>query len=129
MMLTPGSLAVTSGNSGRGKLVDRSPQVPEDAPSAPGNLVITEVRLRLHRGGSDGILRAFASITLNDCFVIHNLKLIERRGGFFISMPAYQDKKGGYCDIAHPLRREFRDYMEAVVYLEYERQLAFNGHP
>ena len=87
-------------------------------------LQITEVRVRLHRGRPDDILKAFASITLNDSFVVHNLKVIEREDGLFVSMPARRNRDGRFSDIAHPVHREFRDYMESVVLGAYEREMA-----
>ena len=87
------------------------------------SLMITEVRVRLHRAGEDDILRAFASITLNNHFAIHNLKVIDKGDGPFVSMPA-RKTRDGYSDIAHPIDREFRDYMEDKVLAEYEREIA-----
>jgi stage V sporulation protein G len=95
-------------------------------PAAAGSLAITEVRVRLHRGGPDDILRAFASITLNDCFAVHNLKVIDKDEGPFVSMPARKNRDGAFSDIAHPINREFREYMESVVLTEYERELQAN---
>lgn len=97
------------------------------APAGVGSLEITEVRVRLHRGGPDDILRAFASITLNDCFAVHNLKVIDKEEGPFVSMPARKNRDGAFSDIAHPINREFREYMEAVVLSAYERELRSNG--
>ncbi|MCA9752818.1 MAG: SpoVG family protein [Gemmatimonadetes bacterium] len=90
--------------------------------------VITEVRVRLRRGrGGPDILRGFATITINGCFAIHNMKIIygEERG-LFVSMPAVQ-RNGRYQDIAHPITPEFRDEMEKAVIAEYEAELARNG--
>jgi stage V sporulation protein G len=92
-------------------------------PGSLGSLEITEVRVRLHRGGPDDILRAFASITLNDCFAVHNLKVIDKNDGPFVSMPARKNRDGVFSDIAHPIHREFREYMESVVLSAYEREL------
>ena len=92
--------------------------------SEPMTLEITEIRVRLHRGRPDDILKAFASITLNDCFAVHNLKIIEKDSGAFVSMPARRNRDGVFSDIAHPIHRSFREYMENVVLDEYERALA-----
>ncbi len=86
-----------------------------------GDLVITEVRVRAHHGRPDDILKAFATITLNDCFAVHNLKVIDREDGLFVSMPARKNRDGGFSDIAHPINKPFRDYMESVVLTEYQR--------
>ena len=91
--------------------------------------VITEVRVRLHwddRG--EDILKGFATITLNHCFAVHNLKIIDGgERGLFVSMPA-TPRGGEYRDIAHPINREFREYMTAEVVDEYQRELSRNGN-
>ena len=83
--------------------------------------------MRLHRGGPDDILRAFASITLNDAFAVHNLKVIEKEDGPFVSMPARKNRDGAFSDIAHPINREFRQYMESVVLSAYDLERSENG--
>jgi stage V sporulation protein G len=91
--------------------------------------VITEVRIRLHKGAKRGdILKAFATITLNNCFVVHNLKVIHGEDrGLFVSMPA--DRKGGrYQDIAHPITKDFRQEMEDTVIDAYHDEVSRNGH-
>jgi stage V sporulation protein G len=101
--------------------------VSDELKSGPEDLTITEIRVRLHRGRPDDILRAFVSVTLNGCFAVHNLKVIEKEGGTFVSMPARRNRDGAFSDIAHPINREFRTYMESVVLLAYERELGRNG--
>lgn len=96
------------------------------APEGLSTLEITEVRVRLHRGGPDDILRAFASITLNNCFAVHNLKIIDKNDGPFVSMPARKNRDGAFSDIAHPINRDFREYMESIVLTAYERELRAN---
>jgi stage V sporulation protein G len=80
-------------------------------------LVITEVRITPQDG--EGALRAFASITLNESFVIRGLKVIEGMKGRFVAMPSRQRPDGTYQDIAHPITREFRAYMEGAVLRAY----------
>ena len=101
-----------------------SPQAPPRAPS--GTLEITEVRVRLNENRRDEILKAYISITLNDCLAIHNLKIIQGSRGLFVSMPARKNKSGGFTDIVHPINQEFRDTIETVVVQAYWREL---GHP
>ena len=76
---------------------------------------------------SNGTTADAATITINGCFAIHNMKIIygEERG-LFVSMPAVQ-RNGRYQDIAHPITPEFRDEMEKAVIAEYEAELARNG--
>ncbi len=79
---------------------------------------ITEVRVSLR---DEPKLKAFVNITLDNCFVIRGLKVIEGRNGLFISMPSRQGKDGTYQDIAHPINNETRRTMEKVILDEYHR--------
>ena len=101
-----------------------SPEAPPRAPS--GILEISEVRVRLNENRRDEILKAYVSVTLNDCLAIHNLKIIQGARGLFVSMPARKNKSGGFTDIVHPINQEFRHYIETIVVNAYLREL---GHP
>jgi stage V sporulation protein G len=81
---------------------------------------ITEVRVSLRE---DAKLKAFASITLDNCFVIRGLKIIEGKTGTFVAMPSRKRKDGEYQDIAHPINNEARDEMERIVLAEYRKEL------
>ena len=80
---------------------------------------ITEVRVSLR---DDAKLKAFASITLENSFVIRGLKIIEGKTGTFVAMPSRKRKDGEYQDIAHPINNDARDEMERIVLAEYERE-------
>jgi stage V sporulation protein G len=80
---------------------------------------ITEVRVSLR---DDAKLKAFASITLDDCFVIRGLKIIEGKEGTFVAMPSRRRKDGEYQDIAHPINNDAREEMERVILDEYRRE-------
>jgi stage V sporulation protein G len=67
-------------------------------------------------------LKAYVTITLDNCFVVRDLKVINGNSGLFIAMPAKRRKDGTYKDIAHPLNADTRDLMEKAILLEYERQ-------
>ena len=82
---------------------------------------ITEVRVSLR---DDAKLKAFASITLENSFVIRGLKIIEGKTGTFVAMPSRKRKDGEYQDIAHPINNDARDEMERIVLAEYEREKA-----
>ena len=71
---------------------------------------ITDIRVR--RVHSEGKLRAYATVTFEDCFVIHNVKIIEGRNGVFIAMPSRMTKTGEYKDVAHPISSEFRNELQ-----------------
>jgi stage V sporulation protein G len=87
---------------------------------------ITEVRITLR---DEPKLKAFANITLDDCFVIRGLKIIEGVNGYFISMPSRKGKDGTYRDIAHPINNETRERIETVILEEYKNELAKLGKP
>ena len=72
-------------------------------------------------------LRAYVTITLDNCFVVRDLKVIHGTTGLFVAMPAKKRKDGSYKDIAHPLNAEMRDKMEKVVLAEYGRVAAAGG--
>ncbi|MFO0596147.1 MAG: septation regulator SpoVG [Myxococcaceae bacterium] len=65
-------------------------------------------------------LRAYVTITLDRCFVVRDLKVIQGSTGLFVAMPAKKKKDGTYKDIAHPLNAEMRSVLEARVLAEYE---------
>src|SRR5687767_4769585 len=67
-------------------------------------------------------LKAYVTITLDNCFVIRDLKVIHGTTVLFIAMPAKRRKDGTYKDIAHPLNADTRDRMEKTILHEYQRQ-------
>ena len=81
---------------------------------------ITEVRISLR---DDAKLKAFASITLANAFVIRGLKIIEGKTGTFVAMPSRKRKDGEYQDIAHPINNETRDQMETIILEKYREEL------
>jgi stage V sporulation protein G len=81
---------------------------------------ITEVRISLR---DDAKLKAFASITLGNCFVIRGLKIIEGKSGTFVAMPSRRRKDGEYQDIAHPINNEARATMERIILKAYREEL------
>ena len=68
-------------------------------------------------------LRAFVNVVLDGEFVIHGLKVIRGRNGFFVSMPSRRLPDGTYRDIAHPITSECRQRIEKAVLEEYEKAL------
>lgn len=67
-------------------------------------------------------LKAYVTITLDNCFVIRDLKVIHGNSGLFIAMPAKRRKDGTFKDIAHPLNSDTRERMERTILAEYERE-------
>jgi stage V sporulation protein G len=87
---------------------------------------ITDCRVR-PCAQADDKLRAFATITLNDAFVVCDLKVINGNEGIFVAMPSRRRRDGSFRDIAHPLNAETREYIERVVLQEYARELERRG--
>ncbi len=84
---------------------------------------ITEIRVRLVKK-EDSKLKAVASITIDECFVIHDIKVIQGTEGLFISMPSRKTPEGEYKDIVHPINTETRESISAQVIAAYEKQLS-----
>ncbi len=84
---------------------------------------ITEVRVRLVKK-EDSKLKAAASITIDDCFVIHDIKVISGTDGLFIAMPSRKTPEGEFKDIVHPINTETREMISKKVIEAYEKELA-----
>ncbi len=79
---------------------------------------VTEVRLSPTKGGK---IRAFASIVIDDSFIVNDLRIVEgREGQLFVTMPARKTRNGQMRDIAHPLNADTREDIERRVLAEYE---------
>lgn len=83
---------------------------------------ITDVRVR--KVAKDGKMKAIVSITLDDEFVVHDIKVIEGEKGLFIAMPSRKATDGEYRDIAHPINSETRAKVQDIILREYEKALA-----
>lgn len=83
---------------------------------------ITDVRVRLV-SKDDAKLKAVASITIDDCIVVHDIKVINGREGMFISMPSRKTPDGEYKDIVHPINTETREELKKVVLDAYEQEI------
>ena len=83
---------------------------------------ITEVRLRLVK--DSGRLKATASVTFDESFVVHDLRVVESDSSLFIAMPNKKLANGEYRDIAHPINNEVRDYIASTVIAKYNEEVA-----
>ncbi len=81
---------------------------------------ITDIRIR--KVSSEGKLKAYVTVTFDDCFVVHNVKIIEGKNGAFIAMPSRKTKKGEYKDVAHPINSDFRAVLQERILDEYDHQ-------
>ena len=83
---------------------------------------VTQVRIRLHVS-QDKKLLAFASVTLNGEFIVHDVKVLDSREGLYVAMPAKKGKDSVFRDVAHPLTVELRQKIEDAVLDAYESEL------
>ena len=84
-----------------------------------GKLKISDVRVRLVQK-DDSKMKAVASITIEDCFVVHDIKIIEGKDGYFIAMPSRKASDGEYKDIVHPINTETRNQIISLVLEAFE---------
>ena len=82
---------------------------------------ITDVRVR--KMTQDSKMKAIVSITIDDEFVVHDIKVIEGEKGLFIAMPSKKASDGEYRDIAHPINSETRDIIQRIILESYENAL------
>ena len=80
---------------------------------------VTDVRVR--RIAKEGKMKAVVSITIDQVFVVHDIKVIEGEKGLFIAMPSKKSADGEYRDIAHPINTETRAMLESIILEEYEK--------
>lgn len=83
---------------------------------------ITDVRVR--KVNDEGKMKAIASVTFDDEFVVHDIKIIEGQNGLFIAMPSRKMDEGDFRDIAHPLLSETRNKIKDAIFAEYKKILA-----
>ena len=79
---------------------------------------ITDVRVR--KVAKEGKMKAVVSITIDDEFVVHDIKVIEGEKGLFIAMPSRKASDGEYRDIAHPINSETRDKIQSLILEKYQ---------
>ncbi len=81
---------------------------------------VTDVRVRKIK--NDGKMKAVVSVTLDDMFVIHDIKIIEGLSGLFVAMPSRKVGESDYRDIAHPINSDARSILQNVIFDAYEKQ-------
>ena len=82
---------------------------------------ITDVRIKLK---DEEKLKGIASITIDECFVVHDVKIINGKDGLFVSMPNKKNADGTHRDIAHPIKTETRMEINALVLEAYNKAIA-----
>lgn len=83
---------------------------------------ITDVRVR--KVTKEGKMKAVVSITIDDEFVVHDIKVIEGEKGLFIAMPSRKATDGEYRDIAHPINSGTREKIQTIILKQYEQAMA-----
>lgn len=82
---------------------------------------ITDVRIR--KVNQEGKMKAIVSITLDNEFVIHDIKVIDGENGLFIAMPSRKTNTGEFRDIAHPINSSARETLQKAILSKYEQAL------
>ncbi|MCR5099208.1 MAG: septation regulator SpoVG [Lachnospiraceae bacterium] len=82
---------------------------------------ITDIRIR--KTEREGKLKAVASITIDDEFVVHDIKIIDGDKGMFIAMPSRKTTDGEYKDIAHPIKSTTREEMQRLILDKYHNEI------
>ena len=83
---------------------------------------VSDVRIR--RLTQEGKMRAIVSITLNDKFVVHDVRVIEGNSGIFVAMPSKRTPNGEFRDIAHPINAETRAVIQEAVLEVYHKEVS-----
>ena len=82
---------------------------------------ITDIRVR--KVAKESKMKAAVSITIDDEFVVHDIKVIEGDNGLFIAMPSRKSQEGEYRDIAHPINTSTRETLQKMILEAYEKSL------
>jgi len=82
---------------------------------------ITEVRIEIIK--TEGKLKGIGSITFDDCFVVHDIRVLEGERGVFVAMPSKKRSNGTFRDLAHPINVEMRALIDREVIAKYEEKL------
>ncbi len=82
---------------------------------------ITDVRIR--KIEKEGKMKAVVSVTIDDEFVVHDIKIIEGEKGLFIAMPSRKTTEGEYKDIAHPIKSSAREKIQNLILQKYNEEL------
>lgn len=88
-----------------------------------GQPLPTKIDVKIGSIHPDGNVRAYASINLNECFAIRNVKVVDSTKGLFIAMPSYKAGNGEYKDICFPVTKEFREQLNRAVIEAYQQAL------
>ena len=82
---------------------------------------ITDVRVR--KINTEGKMKAVVSVTFDDAFVVHDVKVVEGMNGIFVAMPSRKTPEGEYRDIAHPISAAAREVIQTAVLKAYQEAI------
>ena len=82
---------------------------------------VTDIRVR--KVNSEGKMKAVVSVTFDEVFVVHDIKIIEGKEKLFIAMPSRRTKEGDFKDIAHPINTAMRDELQEMILAKYDEVL------
>ncbi|MBQ2931486.1 MAG: septation regulator SpoVG [Clostridia bacterium] len=82
---------------------------------------ITDIKVR--KINAEGRMKAVVSVTFDDCFVVHDIKVIEGQEKLFIAMPSRKTPDGEFKDIAHPINADTRELLQNMILASYEESL------
>lgn len=89
---------------------------------AVNRMIVTDIRIR--KVNTEGRMKAIVSVTFDDAFAVHDIKVVEGDKGLFVAMPSKRMPDGEYKDIAHPISSAAREMIQSAVLKEYEAVLA-----
>lgn len=95
----------------------------QDAQTVAEQPLPMKVDVKISSIRPEGNIRAYASINLNDCFAIRNVKVMDSTKGLFVAMPSYKASSGEYKDICFPVTKEFREQLNNAVIDAYHQAL------
>lgn len=81
---------------------------------------ITDIKVRKTNNKINEV-KGYAEIIIDDCFVVHNIKIIEKEGSLFVAMPSRRTSNGEFKNIAHPINSEARELIQNEILREYEK--------
>ena len=88
---------------------------------------ITDIRVR--KVIEDGKMKGVVSVTFDDAFVVHDIKIIEGKSGFFVAMPSKKLAEGGFKDIVHPINMEMRSELQDAILRAYDEAKSIQDAP
>lgn len=103
--------------------MSKTQATPKPAQTAAEQPLPMKIDVKIGSIRPDGNVRAYASINLNNCFAIRNVKIVDSTKGLFIAMPSYKAGNGEYKDICFPVTKEFREQLNQAVIDAYQHAL------